>query len=258
MLTAVTVTLKNMKGILPPVEKLAFHQRNLSQGIADLASVVPPRLTIVDAIVATDNWVTGGGLRPLGLIVAGGDPVATDTVCCHLMQADPYKVDHLRFAHEQGAGEIDLARIEVLGEKIDELSIPFLLPADPFKLAAELENVQLVVGEACSGCLNRLGEVFTQLGKEELSKKGEIAFIVGKGVGPAEGHKNILMGKCTARYKDGGIYLRDCPPMVPDIKQAIQYAAGEIAERVYSWETLDVADDAGMERARRSVSETTS
>ena len=89
MLTGVTLTLKNMKGVIPPMEKKAFHQRNLSQGIADLATVISPRLSIVDAIIASDNWVAGGGLRPMGLILAGDDPVATDAVCCHLMGADP-------------------------------------------------------------------------------------------------------------------------------------------------------------------------
>jgi len=43
--------------------------------------------------------------------------------------------------------------------------------------------------------------------------------------------------------------------MVPDIKQVIQYAAGEIAERVYSWDAQDWADDAGMEEAKRTTSE---
>ena len=242
-LTAVTVTLKNMKGVLPAAEKRAFHQRNLSQGIADLASVCPPRLTVVDGIIASDNWVTGGGLRPTGLIVAGGDPVATDAVCCYLMQADPYKIDHIRLAHELGAGEIDLARIEVLGEKIDELSIPFLLPADPFKIAAELDNIEIVVGDACSGCLNRLGEIFTQTGKEALAQKGDIAFIVGKGAAPIPGRRNILMGPCVAPHKGKGLYLIDCPPMPPDIQRAMNNPEDEAAEQTYFWDSYQMAED---------------
>jgi hypothetical protein len=175
--------------------------------------------------------------------VAGGDPVATDTVCCHLMQADPYKIDHIRLAHELGAGEMDMERIEVLGERIDELSTPFLVPADPFKIAAELPNIEIVVGEACSGCLNRLGEIFTQMGKEALAQKGDIAFIVGKGAAPIPGRRNILMGPCVARHKREGVYLIDCPPMTPDIQRAINNPAGEAAEQPYFWDTYQMAED---------------
>jgi uncharacterized protein (DUF362 family) len=243
MLTGVTLTLKNMKGVIPPVEKKAFHQRNLSQGIADLATVISPRLTIVDAIIASDNWVSGGGLRPMGLILAGDDPVATDAVCCHLMAADPRRIDHMRWAHEMGVGEIALENIEVIGPAVRDLAVPFKLPADPLKMVGELDNIELLVGEACSGCLNRLGEVFMALGKEKLAQSGEITFIVGKGVEPRPGRANILMGLCTAPHKEKGIYLPDCAPMAEDVKQAIQYVAGEVSELLYSWDAGEIPTD---------------
>lgn len=244
-LTGVTMALKNMKGVLPPVEKRAFHQRNLSQGIADLATVVRPALNIVDAIVAADNWVVGGGLQPTGLVLAGDDPVAIDAVCCHLMKADPYAIEHIRFSHEQGVGEIDLARIDVLGESIDAYALPFTLPADPMAIAADLANIDIVVGEACSSCLNRLGNIFPKIGLEELAQSGEIAFIVGKGAQPIPGKANILMGPCTARHKAEGIYVADCPPMEQDLMHAVRYVAGKETEMRYFWDDEQVfAEDA--------------
>jgi hypothetical protein len=240
MLTAVTLSLKNMKGIIPPVEKRAFHQRNLSQGVADLATVVRSGLNIVDAIVASDYWVIGGGLRPMGLILAGDDPVSTDAVCCHIMQADPYQIDHLRAASEMGVGEIALDRIEVLGEEIDKLSVPFKLPADPLVIAAELDNIEVLVGEACSGCLNRLGEVFTDIGSESLAQSGDLTFVVGKGIEPVAGRTNILVGVCTAGHKEEGLYLPHCPPMTADVAQALRFAKGEVTELLYYWDGVEI------------------
>ena len=240
MLTAVTLSLKNMKGIIPPVEKRAFHQRNLSQGVADLATVIKPGLNIVDAIVASDNWVIGGGLRPMGLIIAGDDPVSTDAVCCHIMQADPYQIDHLRAASEMGVGEIDLDQIEVLGEDISELSVPFKLPADPLAIAAQLENIEVLVGQACSGCLNRLGEVFTSIGSESLAQSGDLTFVVGKDIEPVAGRTNILVGVCTARHEEEGIYLPYCPPMSADVAQAVRYAKGEVTELLSYWDDVEI------------------
>lgn len=246
-LTGVTLALKNMKGIIPPAEKRAFHQRNLSQGIADLSTVIRPGLIIVDGIIASDNWVAGGGVRPLGLIVAGDNVVSTDAVCCHIMGADPYRIDHIRAAGEMGAGEADLERIQVLGEKIEDFSMPFNLPPDPIKIAAELDNLELIVGEACSGCLNRLGDVFTRLGQERLSQIGEVAFIVGKHVAPLAGRTNILVGICTAAHKDEGIYLSGCPPMQEDVRQAVRYAAGETDEVVGFWDSFEMPAESNDE-----------
>jgi uncharacterized protein (DUF362 family) len=242
-LVGVTVSLKNMKGILPSVEKRAFHQLGLSQGIADLATVVKPALTVVDAIIGSDNWVVGGGLRPMGLILAGDDPVATDAVCCHLMQADPYQIDHIRLAAELGVGEIALDKIDVRGVKIDDVSIPFMLPADPLKIAQELDNVQIIVGEACSDCLNRLGDVFAQMGREKLAAAGPLTFVVGKGAQPTPGRHNILMGVCTAAHRSEGVYLPNCPPMIPEVMAAIHCAAGEQSEIQYFWDNVQMAED---------------
>ena len=113
-----------------------------------------------------------------------------------------------------GVGEIALEKIEVIGPAISDLAVPFKLPADPLKLAEELDNIEVVVGEACSGCLNRLGEVFMALGKEKLAQSGEITFVVGKGVEPRPGRANILLGVCTAAHREKGIYLPRLRPHV--------------------------------------------
>jgi hypothetical protein len=242
-LAGLSLSLKNMKGIIPPVEKRAFHQRSVFQGVADLATVVKPGLTIADGIIVSGNWVPGGGFLPMGLVVAGDDPVATDAVCCHLLQVDPTEIDHVRLAAELGVGEIDLERIEVLGEEIGTNSTPILQAADPLKLAAELPNIEVVVGEACSGCLNRLGVLLTKMGPEKLAALPPLAFLVGKNVAPVEGKRNVLVGVCTAEHKEAGLYLPHCPPMSDDLNQAVRYLAGEDDAMRYYWEETAILPD---------------
>ena len=77
-LTTMTCCLKNMKGVIPPVEKRAFHQRGLDQGIADLATVIKPRLNIVEGIIGHDIWGTASSLSVV--LWRGDNPLSTDSV----------------------------------------------------------------------------------------------------------------------------------------------------------------------------------
>lgn len=53
-------------------------------------------------------------LSPLGLIIAGDDPAATDTVACLRMGFNPMSIEHIRYSHELGIGEIDPKKIELI------------------------------------------------------------------------------------------------------------------------------------------------
>lgn len=52
------------------------------------------------------------------VIIAGVDPVATNTVGARVMGIDPAKVKHLRHCADRGLGELRAERIEVVGAPI--------------------------------------------------------------------------------------------------------------------------------------------
>jgi uncharacterized protein (DUF362 family) len=65
----------------------------------------------------------------LGLIISGKNPVTVDAACCHVMGFNPYAVEVLWKAHQQGMGEIDREKIRFLGESLDSVQRKFVGPA---------------------------------------------------------------------------------------------------------------------------------
>jgi uncharacterized protein (DUF362 family) len=102
-------------------DRESFHSKyNINQAIADLATVIKPQLTILDA---TRALVTGGPGGPgevqkPGLVIAGTDPVAVDSygVTVAPWYGQNFKgrqVEHLLVAHQRGLGKIDLDPLRI-------------------------------------------------------------------------------------------------------------------------------------------------
>jgi len=109
-----TVGLKNLMGVV--WDRQEWHQKNLSQCIADYATVVQPHLTIVDAIrILVTNGPKGPGeTKDTHQIIAAVDPVAADTYAATLFNMKPGDVEYLPKAQELGLGETNLDRVKVV------------------------------------------------------------------------------------------------------------------------------------------------
>lgn len=209
----VTLSLKNMKGVITPAWKRRLHSDGLTHGIVDLNRAVRPGLAIVDAIQATD--LNGGRIVPVGLLVAGSDCVAVDSVCTRIMGFDPYEVEHIALAEEAGLGTADLGQIEVLGERLDEVmgQHVFAPPANPFELAAQSGGgIRIVQGSPCSACLNELGDALRQF-QDRLEEFEDVVVLVGPDARPPDdGGRQVLVGRCLERRQKEGVYVAGCPP----------------------------------------------
>lgn len=119
----VTFGMKNWMGV---VENRRFwHILDLNQAIADFATFVKPKLTVIDA---TRALVTGGPGGPgkianLKTIVAGVDPVAVDAYALTLAkwQGKDYKPQDIPYiikASELGVGTYELEKLNILKRAI--------------------------------------------------------------------------------------------------------------------------------------------
>jgi uncharacterized protein (DUF362 family) len=115
--TGISFGLKNAMGLI--YDRKAFHTMlNLHQAIADLARVVKPQLTILDATRALlTNGPTGpGDTATPGRIIAGRNPVCVDAYGLTVArfnnkQMTPADVKHLELC--SGLGEINVAKLKV-------------------------------------------------------------------------------------------------------------------------------------------------
>ena len=122
--TDVSFGLKNLMGLI--WDREYFHQgTDLHTAIAELATVVRPQLTILDA---TRALVTGGPTGPgkiqeLNTIIASTDPLAVDAYTASLVNwnnrsTDAQSIKHLAYAAKIGVGEIDLDKIKIKKETV--------------------------------------------------------------------------------------------------------------------------------------------
>lgn len=127
--TLFTGGMKNMMGVLPQREKWNMHLSGIHQALVDLNRLVKPHLVVMDAIYAMEGWGPAMGY-PVGmnLVLASTDVVAIDTVAAAIMEIDVSEVKHLSLAGDQKLGAADLSRIEVRGERIEDVKRPFRRP----------------------------------------------------------------------------------------------------------------------------------
>jgi uncharacterized protein (DUF362 family) len=109
-LAVATLGMKNWYGLLGG-RRDRLHQ-NIQVSIADLATLVRPTLTILDATrVLFRNGPTGGSpsdVREERTLAAGVDPVAVDTFGASLLGKEAAEVPYLAEAERRGLGTTDL------------------------------------------------------------------------------------------------------------------------------------------------------
>jgi hypothetical protein len=59
-------------------------------------------------------------------VLASGDFVALDTVAARIMGFDPLHIHHIQFCSQHGLGTANLAQIQVVGERIEDVLTPFI------------------------------------------------------------------------------------------------------------------------------------
>lgn len=134
VLTLYTGCIKNMYGAIPGFAKGRLHQVAprpvpFSHHVVDVFSLVRPRLSIMDAVVAMEgDGPSGGSPRQVGAIIGGEDAVAVDAVVAGMMGYRDGQVATTRIAAERRLGVADRERIEIVGDD------PFALNLEGFRL----------------------------------------------------------------------------------------------------------------------------
>ncbi len=140
--SAITFSTKNMFGVLPEVKKfLKFHEKNIwedkkfdtginvGRSILDICQVAPPNYAIIDGL-----WGLHGPGAPgtgysvkIGVVIASKDPWAADTVAGAIVGFDMRRLFYFRKAEIMGLGITSIDNIEVIGEDIESIKVPFKL-----------------------------------------------------------------------------------------------------------------------------------
>ncbi|QNB46032.1 DUF362 domain-containing protein [Thermanaerosceptrum fracticalcis] len=231
-LTDVTLSLKNMKGVIAPSEKRRFHNINLHQAVADLHLVLPKYLTIADGLIAQEGLGPAEGTPvPLGLIIAGDNPVAVDSVCSRIMGFNPADIRHIRYSAEIGIGSYSLNDIEIVGATIESVARKFEPAVTALK---EYPGVEIYSSNPCSGCIAAL-----VIALDRMLKMGDLVKFEGLQICLGSATQNIknikrlfYLGNCTkqnyekSKCNPNVHYIEGCAPPGLEVEERIREVYG--------------------------------
>lgn len=116
--TGVSLGLKNLMGLI--WDRSVFHRVNIHQAIADLATVIKPDLTVIDATRVLSSGGPGGPGKTVVLnkVICGTDIVAVDSygVTITPWYNKAFKGSNVKYiaaASRHGLGEIDTAKMTI-------------------------------------------------------------------------------------------------------------------------------------------------
>lgn len=135
--TILTAAIKNLFGLVAGTYKTELHKKyfeanSFAEILVDIYEETRPALSIIDGIVAMegDGPGTGGKLRNTGLLLAGSDAVALDSVLALIMGINPCDILSTKIAAAGGLGTADINSIQILGEQLEDVIVePFKLPS---------------------------------------------------------------------------------------------------------------------------------
>ena len=207
--TVMTCALKNSKGCIPDSEKRRFHSLGLHRPIAALATVLKPRLILVDSICGDLNFEEGGTPVQTKRMMLGADPVQIDSFGCRLMGIDPKEVSYIGLAAQWKAGELFTEDDPVI-----PVNDPGGAPAypKPSGLVSRLtKNVRQ--DKACSACFGNLVHALYR-----LDRKPTEPIRIGQGF-QGQRFEGIGIGRCCS---GASCTVPGCPPSALDILKALR------------------------------------
>ena len=130
-MTILSAGVKNLFGVVPGLQKPDMHRRfpelsDFCAMLCQLAAVIKPNITILDAVDSMEGNGPGGGtVKHTGLTLASKDVFALDAVAARFMGLDSGKAPHLTAAAKMGLfSELP----ELCGDEFFPCSIPFTMP----------------------------------------------------------------------------------------------------------------------------------
>lgn len=222
-ITEVSLGMKNLKGCIPPSEKRRFHDVGVNQAVADLNQVFKTSLTVIDGTIASEGLGPKEG-KPVGfgVVLAGENVLAADMAAAAVMGFAPERIEHIKFAMEDGLGPTGMEELEVLGETIQAVKRDFqrAIPSMPANGQAVIRNFQ-----ACSGCMGCAAITISRLedmGFFAEDSRRRIEIVIGTKIPEDLSDKDLIfMGNCAGKRGKDRKFIQGCAPSALDAAHEI-------------------------------------
>jgi uncharacterized protein (DUF362 family) len=206
-----TLCVKNLKGCLRPVDKMAFHRLGLLPAVVALNRLIPSQINVIDALEAMAGDHNSGRLVPLGLLIASRDRVAADAVGSALIGLPSGKVPLLKLAAAAGLGEHCVEALEIVGEAL----VPQRLELPQDALKRHYPNLDIQDEGACSACRAALMDgLFTAGAERQVTQ-------IALGAHSTVAAGALVLGNCLSSYFPHRAHVPGCPPVGKAVARAL-------------------------------------
>ena len=201
--TLTTLSMKNMLGLLQMSDRHIYHRTpwDMAWAVNDLFKIIKEKhkLTLIDGIIGVDGATHAGFISNPGVIVASQDPIAAEAIANTIVGYNPIESPHVQVGMKDGLGTGELAEIDIVGSKLQDVIYPFQRPM--LRFVSEHTNVIEYYGGTCHGCIMAAVSVPTDVDPEK-----KYAVISGSRVLVAseldEFDEVWLVGKCACTASD--------------------------------------------------------
>jgi uncharacterized protein (DUF362 family) len=171
MHTMISLGIKNLHGLILDEQRLMFHRQDINYKVVDILHAIKPHLTIIDGIWALEGQAPlhGNTVKDFNTIIAGENVNAVDAVGSYVMGFDPEEIATCRIARMQGFGPYNLHGIDIKGEELKTIKRYFKRAV--ISSAGVFENVNVIEGGVCAGCLSALRHSLDRIEFEGKIKK---------------------------------------------------------------------------------------
>jgi len=117
--TGVSLSMKGMMGLIWS-RGVLHYLYDLNQSIVDMCTILKPHLVVIDGtrVLSTNGPGGPGKVLKMDTVIASRDMVAADAQATALFEwygrnMEPRQVTHIRLAHEQALGRMDITALNV-------------------------------------------------------------------------------------------------------------------------------------------------
>jgi uncharacterized protein (DUF362 family) len=249
--TVVSLGIKNLKGVTDVNSRKKSHSADLKKDlhyhIARLANRMPSMFVLLDGIYTNERGPGfDGRIRRSNILIASSDILSADMVGAKVLGYEPPNIPHLVHAAHDWQRPLDFSDIEVVGEKISEVSsyheYDFSynekgnLPQTMEKMGIKGLSYPKYDLTMCTYCSALNGIILTAIAQAWRGDPwDDVEVLTGKIMKPTPGKKKtILMGKCMYEANRNHpdiqemIPVKGCPPSPKAVIGALHQAGIEI------------------------------
>ena len=260
--TMVSLGIKNLKGMIDIASRKKCHsadpEMDLHYMVARLANRLPPSFTLLDGIYTNERGPSfDGRIRRSNILVASSDIFSADMVGAKVLGYDPSEVPYLVHAAQDRGRLLDLADVEVVGERIEDVArhheydFPYneegTLPRPMDKRGIKGLSYRKYDLSLCTYCSYLTGVILTAIAYAWQGEPwDDVEVLTGKVMTPTPGKKKtILLGKCMYQInKDSPdiqemIVVKGCPPSPEAVVRAFHQAGINVNPAIF--EHIDAA-----------------